>query len=114
LNISYMNGEWGDRIASRQPRGQFGNVHMLTNYHHNGGGQIHGVGFEMAMIAAPSVCEKKGSIWTDLGKPHGWLGIGNIGAGSDLNDARGTVFDIPYDCEAARVGQIATFLSIPR
>ncbi|SVD32366.1 uncharacterized protein METZ01_LOCUS385220, partial [marine metagenome] len=32
LNITYMNSWWGDRVASRQPRGRFGKIHMLNCY----------------------------------------------------------------------------------
>lgn len=100
LKITYMNNHWGERVDSRQPRGRFGDVHMLNNYHDTGGSQIHGVGFEMALIAENSVYEENGSIWTDMGSPRGWRGIGNIGSASGLNESRGTVFEIPYDYTA--------------
>jgi pectate lyase len=51
----------------------------------------------MALIAENSVYDESRSIWTDMGSPRGWKGIGNLGTGSDLNDTRGTVFSIPYD-----------------
>lgn len=106
LKITYMNSWWGERVDSRQPRGRFGNVHMLNNYHNTGGGQIHGVGFDMALIAENSVYEEGRSIWTDMGNPRGWLGMGNIGSGSSLNDSQGTVFDIPYDYTAMPASEV--------
>ncbi len=96
LRITYMNSWWGERVDSRQPRGRFGNVHMLNNYHNTGGGQIHGVGKDMALIAENSVYSENRSIWTDMGSPRGWKGVGNIGTGSNLNATQGTVFTIPY------------------
>ncbi|WP_437276549.1 hypothetical protein WME90_35635 [Sorangium sp. So ce375] len=96
LHITYMNSHWGERVDTRQPRGRYGNVHMLNNYHNTGGGQIHGVGKDMALIAENCVYDENRSIWTDMGSPRGWKGIGNQGSGDDLNDSRGTVFEIPY------------------
>lgn len=96
LRITYMNSWWGERVDSRQPRGRFGNVHMLNNYHNTGGGQIHGVGKDMALIAENSVYGENRSIWTDMGSPRGWKGVGNIGTGSNLNATQGAVFTIPY------------------
>jgi pectate lyase len=96
LHITYMNCHWGDRVDSRQPRGRFGNIHMLNNYHKTGGSQIHGVGKDMALIAENCVYEENRSIWTDMGSPRGWKGIGNEGTASDMNASRGTVFSIPY------------------
>ena len=113
LNITYMNSEWGDRVDSRQPRGRFGNIHMLNNYHHTGGSQIHGVGFEMALIAEQSVYEENDSIWTDMGSPRGWQGIGNIGSASDLNDSQGTVFEIPYDYTALPASEVKAAVTSP-
>ena len=89
-----------------QPRGRFGNVHMLNNYHNTGGGQIHGVGKDMALIAENCVYDENRSIWTDMGDPRGWRGIGNIGTGDDLNDSRGTVFTIPYDYTAMPTSEV--------
>src|SRR5690606_32718066 len=43
-----------------------------------------------------SVYNENRSIWTDMGSPRGWKGMGNMGTGSNLNDTRGTVFTIPY------------------
>jgi len=113
LNITYMNSEWGERVDSRQPRGRFGNIHMLNNYHHTGGSQIHGVGFEMALIAEQSVYEENGSIWTDMGSPRGWKGVGNIGSASDLNASQGTVFDIPYDYTALPASDVKSAVTSP-
>jgi pectate lyase len=96
LHITYMNCHWGERVDQRQPRGRFGNIHMLNNYHNTGGSQIHGVGVDMALIAENCVYSEKISIWTDMGSPRGWKGIGNEGTASDLNASRGTVFTIPY------------------
>jgi pectate lyase len=106
LHITYMNSHWGERVDSRQPRGRFGNIHMLNNYHNTGGGQIHGVGFDMALIAENSVYDENRSIWTDMGSPRGWQGIGNQGTGSDLNASRGSVFDIPYDYTAMPASEV--------
>lgn len=100
LRITYMNSHWGERVDSRQPRGRFGNVHMLNNLHDTGGGQIHGVGKDMALIAENSVYEEGRSIFTDMGSPRGWKGVGNIGSGSDLNVTRGSVFEVPYEYTA--------------
>ncbi len=96
LRITYMTSHWGERVDTRQPRGRFGNVHMLNNYHNTGGGQIHGVGKDMALIAENCVYDENRSIWTDMGSPRGWKGIGNEGTASDLNASTGTVFTIPY------------------
>ena len=97
LKITYMNCHWGERVDQRQPRGRYGNIHMLNNYHNTGGSQIHGVGLDMALISENSVYDESRAIWTDMGSPRGWQGIGNIGTGADLNATFGTVFEIPYD-----------------
>lgn len=106
LRITYMNNYWADRVDQRQPRGRFGNVHMLNNYHRTGGSEIHGVGKDMALIAENSVYEESRSIFTDMGSPRGWKGIGNIGSGKDLNDSRGTVFQIPYSYTPLPANQV--------
>lgn len=106
LHITYMNSHWGERIDQRQPRGRFGNIHMLNNYHNTGGSQIHGVGKDMALIAENSVYDEKISIWKDMGSPRGWQGIGNIGTGQDLNASYGTVFTIPYDYTAIPASEV--------
>jgi pectate lyase len=108
LSITYMNSHWGERVDSRQPRGRFGNIHMLNNYHDTGGGQIHGVGLDMALIAENSVYDENGSIWTDMGSPRGWRGSGNEGTASNLNDSRGSVFDIPYSYTAMPASQVVS------
>jgi pectate lyase len=113
LRITYMNSHWGERVDSRQPRGRFGNVHMLNNYHDTGGSQIHGVGVDMALIAENSVYEENLSIWTDMGSPRGWRGIGNIGSGSDLNASRGSVFEIPYDYTAMPASEVVAAVTSP-
>lgn len=106
LHITYMTSHWGERVDTRQPRGRFGNVHMLNNYHNTGGGQIHGVGKDMALIAENGFYEEKLSIWTDMGSPRGWKGIGNEGTASDLNATKGTVFEIPYKYTAMPASQV--------
>lgn len=106
LHITYMNSHWGERVDTRQPRGRFGNVHMLNNYHNTGGSQIHGVGKDMALIAENSVYEEKLSIWTDMGSPRGWKGIGNEGTASNMNASMGTVFEIPYKYAAMPASQV--------
>jgi pectate lyase len=106
LHITYMTSHWGERVDERQPRGRFGNIHMLNNYHNTGGSAIHGVGVDMALIAENCVYDENRSIWTDMGSPRGWKGIGNIGSASGLNDSRGTVFDIPYDYTAMPAEQV--------
>lgn len=106
LRITYMNSHWGDRVDSRQPRGRFGNVHMLNNYHETGGGQIHGVGKDMALIAENCVYHENRSIWTDMGSPRGWQGIGNEGTASNMNASMGTVFDIPYSYTPMPASQV--------
>jgi len=106
LKITYMTSHWGERVNSRQPRGRFGNVHMLNNYHNTGGGQIHGVGFDMALIAENCYYDEDLSIWTDMGSPRGWRGIGNQGTGDNLNASMGTVFDIPYDYTPIPASQV--------
>ena len=106
LRITYMNSHWGERVDSRQPRGRFGNVHMLNNYHDTGGSQIHGVGVDMALIAENCVYEENISIWTDMGSPRGWRGIGNQGSGSNLNASQGSVFEIPYDYTALPASEV--------
>jgi pectate lyase len=106
LQITYMNSHWGELVDSRQPRGRFGNVHMLNNFHDTGGGQIHGVGVDMALIAENSVYEENGSIWTDMGSPRGWLGIGNLGSAGGLTESRGSVFEIPYEYTAMAAEEV--------
>jgi pectate lyase len=106
LRITYMNSHWGERVDSRQPRGRFANVHMLNNYHQTGGGQIHGVGVDMALIAENSVYDESIAIWTDMGSPRGWQGLGNAGTATGLNDTRGSVFEIPYDYTALPASQV--------
>ncbi len=106
LRITYMNSHWGERVDARQPRGRFGNVHMLNNYHKTGGSQIHGVGKDMALIAENNVYEEKLSIWTDMGSPRGWKGTGNEGTASNMNTSQGTVFSIPYSYTALPASQV--------
>jgi pectate lyase len=96
LHITYVTSHWGERVDSRQPRGRFASVHMLNNYHNTGGGQIHGVGVDMALIAENCFYQESRSIWTDMGSPRGWKGVGNEGTAQDMNASRGSVFDIPY------------------
>jgi pectate lyase len=96
LHITYMDCHWGEQVDQRQPRGRFGNIHMLNNYHNTGGSQIHGVGKDMALIAENCYYQENRSIWTDMGSPRGWKGIGNEGTASDMNASRGSVFSIPY------------------
>lgn len=96
LRITYKNSWWGERVDRRQPRGRYGNVHMLNNYHKTGGTEIHGVGKDMALIAENSVYDESRAIWAGDASARGWKGIGNSGTGSNLNASRGTVFDIPY------------------
>jgi pectate lyase len=106
LRITYMNSYWGERVDTRQPRGRYGNIHMLNNYHKTGGSQIHGVGLDMALIAENSVYHENRSIWKDMGSPRGWKGIGNIGTASNMNDSHGTVFDIPYSYTAMPADEV--------
>lgn len=107
LNITYMNSWWGERVDARQPRGRFGKVHMLNNYHNTGGSQIHGVGKEMALIAENSYYEESGrSIFTDMGSPQGWKGTGNAGTATNLNATKGSVFSIPYSYSAIPASQV--------
>ncbi len=113
LRITYMNSHWGNRVDSRQPRGRFGNVHMLNNYHKTGGSQIHGVGKDMALIAENSVYEENRTIWTDMGSPRGWRGTGNQGTASNLNDSRGTVFTIPYSYTPLPTSQVKAAVTSP-
>lgn len=106
LRITYMNSHWGERVDSRQPRGRYGNVHMLNNFHDTGGGQIHGVGKDMALIAESSVYDENRAIFTDMGSPRGWKGMGNIGSGSSLDASQGSVFTIPYSYSALPAAQV--------
>ncbi len=107
LNITYMNNWWGERVDQRQPRGRFGKIHMLNNYHNTGGSAIHGVGYKMAMIVENSYYDEPGrSIFKDMGNPQGWKGIGNAGSGTNLNASQGSVFTIPYSYTAMPVGQV--------
>ena len=41
---------------------------MLNNYHNTGGGQIHGVGLDMALIAENSVYDEEDQLFTDKQK----------------------------------------------
>jgi pectate lyase len=107
LKITYMDCWWGSRVDSRQPRGRFGDVHMLNNYHNSGGGQIHGVGYDMALIAENCYYDEPGqSIFTDMGSPRGWLGIGNAGSAGNMSDSRGSVFSIPYNYSAMPASEV--------
>lgn len=113
LRITYMNSHWGERVDSRQPRGRFGNVHMLNNYHHTGGGQIHGVGKDMALIAENNFYAENRSIWTDMGSPRGWKGVGNAGTASNMNASMGTVFTIPYAYTAMPASEVVGAVTSP-
>ncbi|HSC88130.1 MAG TPA: hypothetical protein VLC09_12695, partial [Polyangiaceae bacterium] len=106
LRITYMNSHWGERVDTRQPRGRFGNVHMLNNYHNTGGGQIHGVGKDMALIAENCFYDEDRSIWTDMGSPRGWKGVGNAGTADNMNTSFGSVFTIPYAYTAMPASQV--------
>jgi pectate lyase len=79
---------------------------MLNNYHDTGGGQIHGVGVDMALIAENSVYQENGSIFTDMGSPRGWRGTANTVRASDLNASRGSVFEIPYEYTAMPASEV--------
>jgi pectate lyase len=113
LKITYMACHWGERVDQRQPRGRFGDIHMLNNYHNTGGSAIHGVGRDMAMIAENSVYDENRSIWKDMGSPRGWKGIGNIGSASGLTESRGSVFDIPYEYTAMPADQVKEAVTSP-
>jgi len=106
LHITYMNCHWGERVDQRQPRGRFGDIHLLNNFHDTGGSQIHGVGVDMALIAENCVYHENRSIWTDMGSPRGYRGIGNEGTASDMNASSGTVFDIPYSYTPLPASQV--------
>lgn len=97
LNITYMFCKWGKLVKERQPRGRFGKIHMLNNYHNNDG-DIHGVGKEMALIAENSYYNTREDrpIFFSKGEHKGWKGNGNKGTGKKLNDIEGSVFEIPY------------------
>lgn len=99
LNITYMFCRWGKLIKSRQPRGRFGKIHMLNNYHKNDG-RVHGVGKEMSIIAENcyyKTREDKNIFFTMGGEHKGWKGKNNKGTGKNLNDSEGSVFEIPYN-----------------
>jgi pectate lyase len=64
------------------------------------------VGKDMALIAENGFYEEKISIWTDMGSPRGWKGIGNEGTAMDLNATMGTVFEIPYAYTAMPASQV--------
>ena len=97
LNITYMNSMWGDRVNSRQPRGRFGKIHMLNNYHKNSG-SLHGVGREMTLLAEGCYYDVSGkSVFFTMGGQHtGWKGIGNEGTAKGMNDSEGSIFSPPY------------------
>ena len=98
LKITFMNCMWGDGIGSRQPRGRFGQVHMINNYHDNNG-SLYGVGKEMSIIAEGCYYDVPGQIvfFTKGGEHTGWKGIDNEGSARDMNDSEGDVFEIPYN-----------------
>ena len=106
LKITYMDCHWGERVDQRQPRGRFGNVHMLNNYHDTGGSAIHGVGVDMALIAENCVYDENRSIWTDMGGYRGYEGRGNIGTASNMNASSGSTFTIPYSYTAMPADQV--------
>jgi pectate lyase len=113
LRITYMNSYWGERVDARQPRGRYGNVHMLNNYHKTGGSQIHGVGKDMALIAENNVYQESLSIWTDMGSPRGWKGMGNEGSASNMNTSQGSVFTIPYAYAALPASKVVAAVTAP-
>lgn len=98
LRITYMSCWWGQMVETRQPRGRFGNIHMLNNLHNSADSRtVHGVGYDMALIAENSVYNTSDDeIFTDMGEPRGWLGVGNIGTAGGLNEEWGSVFTVPY------------------
>lgn len=65
-------------------RGRHGNVHILNDHHNPRGGQIHGVGEDIALIAESCAYHESMSIWTGMGNPRGWKGIGNEGTGASM------------------------------
>ncbi|MBN1611382.1 MAG: hypothetical protein JW940_32410, partial [Polyangiaceae bacterium] len=113
LHITYMDCHWGERVDQRQPRGRFGNIHLVNNYHNSGGSQIHGVGKDMAAIAENCYYDEHISIWKDMGSPRGWKGIGNQGTGSDLNASMGSVFDIPYSYTPMPASEVVKAVASP-
>ncbi|NLN61976.1 MAG: hypothetical protein GX146_03760 [Myxococcales bacterium] len=108
LQITYMNCWWGQYVETRQPRGRFGNVHMLNNLHNSADSRtVHGVGVDMALIAENCVYNTSDkAIFTDMGSPRGWLGTGNIGTAGGLSASFGTVFDIPYAYTAMPAAEV--------
>lgn len=95
--ITYMNNWWGPETDQDLPRGKSGNIHIFNNYFNTGASQIHGVGYEIALIAENNFYEEPGrEIFTDLGSSAGWLGIGNEGNAVGMNTSFGSVFPIPY------------------
>lgn len=105
-----MNCWWGVKVETRQPRGRYGDIHCLNNYHNSSASRtIHGVGKDMALIAEHCVYDTNDdNIFQDMGSPRGWKGIGNIGNGKadDLNASRGSVFTIPYSYTAMPASQV--------
>ncbi len=97
LKITFMNCMWGDGIGSRQPRGRFGKVHMINNYHDNRG-SLYGVGKEMSIIVEGCYYDVPGrDVFFTMGGEHiGWKGINNEGSARNMNDSEGRVFEIPY------------------
>jgi len=97
LRATYQFCMFGSGISSRQPRGRFGKVHMLNNYHKNNG-YIHGIGREMSLIAMSCYYDVPNrSVFYSEGDDSTWLGIGNKGSATNLNDKKGEQFYIPYD-----------------
>lgn len=113
LQITFMYCWWSSNIRGRQPRGRFGKIHSFCNYHKSGG-NLHGIGREMSMIAENCYYdEPRKAVFFSKGSPTGWKGIGNEGTARLMNDSNGTVFTIPYEYTTIPASQVMDVVTAP-
>jgi pectate lyase len=102
-------------VETRQPRGRFGNIHMLNNLHDSSDSRtVHGVGYDMSLIAENCVYNTSDDeIFTNMGSPRGWRGTGNIGTAGGLNEEQGSIFTVPYSYSAMPASEVEAAVTAP-
>lgn len=100
LRISYMYDWWGDRVNQRSPRGRFGKVHMVNNYHSSQDlDYVAGPGVDAQFLVENCMYEinsGRPAFDTSFGSSAAWKGVGNEGNATGLNSSQGNVFTPPY------------------
>lgn len=99
LRISYMYSWWGELVNQRSPRGRFGRVHMVNNYHSSQDtSYVAGPGVDAQFLVENCFYEINSGrpAFSSFGDSAAWKGVGNEGNAEGLNSSQGTVFTPPY------------------